>query len=91
MSYVVYHINSTKIIKSFNEESSAKRSATCMNRNAYCSGESKQQYAFTSDKDYYANVVFTKKVTSLMTGEEVVIASNTPHCCDPSAETYWSM
>lgn len=37
--------------------------------------------------DYYG----TKVVRSLMTGKEVVIRKDTPHCCDPSTETYWSM
>ena len=32
-----------------------------------------------------------KTVTNLMSGKEVQIAHNTPHCCDPSSETYWSM
>lgn len=32
----------------------------------------------------------TKMVKSLMTGEMVEIARDTPHCCDPSTETYWS-
>lgn len=33
----------------------------------------------------------TRIVKSLMTGQEVEIAFDTPHCCDPSTETYWSM
>lgn len=33
----------------------------------------------------------TKIVKNLMTGEDVEIAHDTPHCCDPSSETYWSM
>lgn len=33
----------------------------------------------------------TKKVKNLMTGEMVEIPYNTPHSCDPSTETYWSM
>lgn len=33
----------------------------------------------------------TKKVKSLMTGKEVEIPVNTPRCCDPSTELYWSM
>ena len=33
----------------------------------------------------------TKTVKSLMTGQPVTIAYDTPHCCDPSTETYWSM
>ena len=33
----------------------------------------------------------TKTVKSLMSGQDVVIDYDTPHCCDPSTETYWSM
>ena len=33
----------------------------------------------------------TKVVRNLMTREEIEIPSDTPHCCDPSSETYWSM
>jgi hypothetical protein len=32
-----------------------------------------------------------KVVKNLMTGENIEIAADTPHCCDPSSETYWSM
>lgn len=32
-----------------------------------------------------------KTVKSLMTGEDVVIATETPRSCDPSSELYWSM
>lgn len=86
MKYVVYHKASTQILKSFDLESSAKRSATCMNRNA---GDAKYTYA---DYETYKNrVVHRKTVKSLMTGQEVEIDSDTPHCCDPSTETYWSM
>ena len=31
-----------------------------------------------------------KTVTNLMSGKEVQIERDTPHCCDPSSETYWS-
>lgn len=33
----------------------------------------------------------TKTVVNLMSGKPVEIAYNTPGCCDPSTETYWSM
>lgn len=33
----------------------------------------------------------TKTVRNLMTGQLVEIAADTPHCCDPSSETYWTM
>ena len=86
MSFVVYHRASTQLIKTFTLESAAKRSRTCMNRNA--GGD---QYSYISETSYYKHVVTTKKVTNLMSGEEIEIPSNTPHCCDPSTETYWSM
>ena len=31
-----------------------------------------------------------KTVKNLMTGQDVVIDSDTPWCCDPSSEVYWS-
>lgn len=86
MCYVVYHIKSTHRIRSFEQASAAKRSATCSNRNA-----GSQEYAWASEEDYERNVVTTKRVRNLMSGEEVEIASNTPTCCDPSMERYWSM
>ena len=32
-----------------------------------------------------------KTVKSLMTGKDVQIASDTPWCCNPASEAYWSM
>jgi hypothetical protein len=32
-----------------------------------------------------------KVVRSLLSEQQVVINKNTPLCCDPSTETYWSM
>jgi hypothetical protein len=32
-----------------------------------------------------------KVVKNLMTGKEVTIPTDTPRCCDPSSELYWSM
>lgn len=33
----------------------------------------------------------TKVVKNLMTGKSVEIDADTPWCCNPSSETYWSM
>jgi hypothetical protein len=86
MAYVVYHVDSTVKFKSFTSESGAKRSATCMNRNA-----GSDKYAYASEDVYNTSVVKMKKVVNLMSGEEIEIPSNTPSCCDPSTERYWSM
>jgi hypothetical protein len=32
-----------------------------------------------------------KTVKNLMTGKDIQIATDTPRCCDPSSEAYWSM
>jgi hypothetical protein len=32
-----------------------------------------------------------KTVTNLMTGKDIQIERDTPRCCDPSSELYWSM
>ena len=38
------------------------------------------------------NFTFPKKtVTNLMSGKEIEIDADTPHCCNPATETYWSM
>lgn len=84
--FIVYHCKSTQIIKSFASLSSAKRSMTCMNRNA-----GSFEYQYTTDEDYHNRIVTKKTVKNLMTGKEMTIDSNTPLCCDPSSETYWSM
>ncbi len=37
---------------------------------------------------YWEPKMVTK--TNLLTGEEFQISEDTPLCCDPSSETYWS-
>jgi hypothetical protein len=38
------------------------------------------------------NFEFPKKtVKNLMTGKDVQIEADTPWCCNPASETYWSM
>lgn len=86
MAYVVYHKKSTVLVKSFTLESSAKRSTTCMNRNSGA-----EEYACAEENVYRNDVVHNKTVKNLLSGQDVTIPSNTPHCCDPSTETYWSM
>lgn len=87
MIYVIYHIDTTMIAKHLNTfESGAKRSVTCMNRNA-----GRIEYAYASLEDYETKVVTIKKVKSLMTGKEIEIPSNTPNFCNPASEAYWSM
>jgi hypothetical protein len=98
--FVVYHKVSTQQIKVFAKESDAKRSTTCMNKKAktldalsVARGNKSMLdvYAYTDMENYSKNVVYTKTVKNLISGKEIEIPSNTPYCCDPSTETYWSM
>jgi len=41
--------------------------------------------------EFLKNDSKTQIVTSLCSGKLVRIGVNTPACCDPSTETYWSM
>lgn len=95
MSFVVFHKESTLMMKAVKTEAGAKRSTTCMNRKALNNHYSKltdpAPYAYTDLENYEKNVVKMKKVINLLSGKEIEIASNTPACCDPSSETYWSM
>jgi hypothetical protein len=38
--------------------------------------------------EYYPTL---KTVKNLMSGKEIQIDADTPRCCDPSSELYWSM
>lgn len=45
----------------------------------------------TSKQDFDENVVKMIKVINMMSNKECEISSDTPNCCDPSSEAYWSM
>lgn len=83
--FVVYRKETGEIVKTFDKMSAARRSKTCMNRNAG------YFYFACADYDTYLRRNDRRTVVNLMTGKEVSIAADTPYCCDPSSETYWSM
>jgi len=83
--YIVYHIDSTQKLKAFDTAAGAKRSTTAMNRNA-----GSVEYAMAHESYYQTFVVHKKIVKNLMTGKDVEIDSNTPWCCNPASETFWS-
>lgn len=89
--FVVYRIDQVVTVgRQFETLGGARRSASCMNRNAGA-----QKYAAAEYDEYIdlrnATRGSTKKVRNLVTGEEIEIDSDTPRSCDPSSELYWSM
>ena len=88
MSYIVFHTASPHADKRyFKTESAAKRSTTCSNRNA-----GSPVYNFMEETLFFLKYpVGMKVVKNLMTGLDVQIAEDTPWCCNPASESYWSM
>ena len=87
--FVVFHTQFPHQDKRyFKTLAGAKRSATCSNRNA-----GKFVYNFVEESWFELKYgpVKTKVVKNLMTGKDVEIAEDTPWCCNPASETYWSM
>ena len=92
--YVVYEIlNGVKRQVGMTEtEAGAKRSVTCaLKRVSKYKRPIAIRYAYMSAEDWKNRPVKMKKVRSLMSGAEVEIPEDTPRCCDPSSELYWSM
>ena len=88
MNYVVFHKDFPhQDRRYFATAAGAKRSATCSNRNAGAEVYQVLEETFFMLK----HPVKTKVVKNLMTGEDVVIAEDTPWCCNPASETFWSM
>lgn len=49
------------------------------------------QVGMVMSYDEYVKQRPMKRVKNLMSGKEIEIPADTPACCDPSTETYWSM
>lgn len=88
MHYIVFHTANPHADKRyFKSAAGAKRSATCSNRNA-----GKNVYSVLEETLFMlAYPVGMKTVKNLMTGNDIQIPEDTPYCCDPSTERYWSM
>ena len=74
---------------SYATQQGARTAATKLNRKATSGGI--DYVAMSEDQFDYYYPVKMKKVRNLMSGVEIEIAEDTPLCCDPSSETYWSM
>ena len=94
MSYVIYNLESSKIVaatrwgRSWYETQSAARAAVtrAVKKGLLLS----EQVGIASAADYFAEIEQTEIVINLMSGLPVVQSVNTPIGCDPSSETYWS-
>lgn len=93
--YFIYDVESTRLVRirrngywqnaSYKTESAAKAGMTLLKSR----GTDVSKLAIAEDEEFNKIEKFVI-VKSLMTGEPVRIPVNTPLCCDPSSETYWS-
>lgn len=79
--YVVYETDTLRVEKTFVYRASATKFLATLGAG----------YSLTDLETFRSLRVPMKTVKNLMTGEEIEIPVNTPRCCDPSTELYWSM
>lgn len=106
MSYVIYDTRTTKIVihpvtrtEMYPSMRAAKSARTKMinsghltdNTVAGLGGLISSWFNVAELGFYRSNVEQMKTVKNLMTDERIEISVNTPACCDPSTERYWSM
>lgn len=88
--YVLYKMRADgtpqKVRSIYTDSAGAKRSATCTQRRL-----GGTVYFLVYEEWAARFPVRVLKVKNLMSGKEIEIPEDTPLCCDPSSETYWSM
>ena len=93
--FIIFNKNTTRILscRGVNlDRYSSKAVAQSVLAKAIKNGYVKNpgQYDILSSEEFH-KIEKTETVYSLMTGQPVIQSVNTPLCCDPSSETYWSM
>jgi hypothetical protein len=97
MRYVVYHKDTTRYLckhpkvrtdhTSFDGERAAKAALT---REVNSGAVKREDFLIASSEDFVA-IEKTETKGNLLSGTPFTQSVNTPLCCDPSSETYWSM
>ena len=98
MSYIAYRkSDSRRLDRIFNsvhaefyQSESAAKAAITRVCNAQV-GRDTFDYAVAESDYFYRTIEMTEVVQNLMSGRDVIQSVNTPRCCDPSTELYWSM
>jgi hypothetical protein len=88
MSYIVYRKNDTVIVSTNKTESAAKASATRLVKGGKYSAD---ELRVSDSKTFHMFIEATVERVNMMTGEVYNERINTPNCCSPASETYWSM
>jgi hypothetical protein len=95
MAYVIYNPKTTALETeksfgrgSFKTEAAAKAARTRMiKRQKFAAAD----LCIAESMDYINNIKQLVQRTNLMTGKTYMEDVNTPRCCSPASEAYWSM
>jgi hypothetical protein len=89
MSFIVYDVESTiavrgkyGMVQQFGSMGAAKSAIT---------RKGLVGYAIADVQEFYSKIEKKETKRNMMSGKEFEQGVNTPLCCDPSSETYWSM
>lgn len=96
--WYTYETDTHAIVKSYKTRGGAKAAITRA-QNKYeedrgefaCNHGPLFELGFVEAEYYHKNMDRKVKKVNLMTGKEYEESINTPLCCSPSSETYWSM
>lgn len=95
MSYVIYHKETTSILKKKNGsdyyQSAAAAKAGLTRIASTISIINKSDYAIAESTTFRNSIEKYVMVKNLMSGEDVLQRINTPRCCSVNSEQYWSM
>jgi len=97
MTHIIYRKSDSRIMSHrrsgkqyYESERLAKGALTKMLNAGHLAGE-RDEYDVAELDDYRTNIEQYETVINIMSGKEVRQSVNTPRCCDPSSELYWSM
>jgi hypothetical protein len=80
------------LVESFATERAAKAALTRALKNPKMDTvTNRDDWAIAEKEEFHRSIEKTKIVKAIMTGKDVTLPVNTPACCDPSYELYYSM
>lgn len=91
--FVIYDKETTRLVgssldpKKFKTERAAKGFLTRLVNRGYI----REKYAIADTTTFLMDIEKWVTKKNLLSGKEFRQSVNTPLCCDPSSETYWSM
>lgn len=94
-NFVIFNKNTTRIVKErtystqyYATEAAAKAAVTRFVKKGICK---RDEVEIAEARHFFDFIEKSEIVTNLMSGQQVRQSVNTPHCCDVSSETYWSL